>query len=127
MSSLPYDYSSFIVPLTLPRYKSPLRELCRIHLTHPDIAYLSVCVLPQKRLHILAAYAIQRYRLSLNFYNLITFYINHFYVFFLNTVINKRNEIKTEDALYQMFCYLLDNKIHHAFVAFGYNPYSHPT
>nr|DAU82380.1 MAG TPA: protein of unknown function (DUF4927) [Bacteriophage sp.]DAW65949.1 MAG TPA: protein of unknown function (DUF4927) [Bacteriophage sp.] len=34
--------------------------------------------------------------------------------------------MNTEDALHQMFRYLLDNKIHHAFVAFGYSPYSHP-
>lgn len=91
LSSLLYDYSSFIVPLTLPCYKSPLRELCRIRLTHPDIAYLSVCVLPQERLHILAAYTIQRYRLSL--YNLFAFCIKPIFIFFLNILIN-RNEIE---------------------------------
>lgn len=91
LSSLLYDYSSFIVPLTLPCYKSPLRELCRICLTHPDIAYLSVCVLPPKRLHILAAYTIQRYRLSL--YNLFAFCIKPIFIFFLNILIN-RNEIE---------------------------------
>ena len=87
LSSLLYDYSSFIVPLTLPCYKSPLRELCRIRLTHPDIAYLSVCVLPPKRLHILAAYTIQRYRLLL--YNLFSFCIKPIFILLIH-----RNEIK---------------------------------
>lgn len=87
LSSLLYDYSSFIVPLTLPCYKSPLRELCRIRLTHPDIAYLSVCVLPPKRLHILAAYTIQRCRLLL--YNLLAFCIKPIFILLIH-----RNEIK---------------------------------
>lgn len=52
--------------------------------------------------------------------------LDHFIIFYILIHQIKGNELNTEDALHQMFRYLLDNKIHHAFVAFGYSPYSHP-